>query len=107
MLAAAIGGAAAAGADPGQDQRFLALLDEKQIPAIDNIDGLIARAHEVCGEFDDGTAFRAVLDEEMNVMYGGDPDLHGKPDRVNTTAVRFITASVEAYCPVHRGELPG
>ncbi len=103
MLTAAVICGGAAGADPDQDAQFLALLNEKQIPALDNTDGLIGRAHEICGELDNGVVFPAVVDEEMNIMYGGDPSLHLMADRVTRTAVRFITASVEVYCPQHRG----
>lgn len=38
------GGAAAAG--PNQDQQFLALLEEKEIPAIENVSRVIAAAPE-------------------------------------------------------------
>lgn len=82
------------------------LLEEKQIPAIDNVPGLIGRAHEICGRFDDGDAYEAIRDEETEIMYGGNlaPDVN--PVRVNTTAYRFIAASVEVYCPDHQGQLP-
>lgn len=106
VLTAAIICGGAAGADPNQDQQFVALLEQEQIPAIDNVPRLIARAHEICGELDGGSSVQAVVDEEMSTMYGDNPSLRLVPARVRRTAVRFITASVDVYCPSHQGELP-
>jgi hypothetical protein len=107
VLIAAISCAGAAGADPGQQQdQFVALLEQLQVPPIDNVPGLVARAHQICGQLDRGTPFDAVVDSEMNFAYGDNPALHLYPDRVRRTAVRFITASVDAYCPSHQGVLP-
>jgi hypothetical protein len=105
VLTAAIICAGAAGADPQQDQ-FVAQLQQEQIPALDNVPGLVARAHEICGELDGGTPVDAVVNEEMNRLYESNPAIHLIPDRVNRTAVRFITASVDVYCPGDRGKLP-
>jgi hypothetical protein len=105
MLAAAIICAGAAGADPNQDQ-FVALLEKLQIPAADNVPGLVYRAHELCGELDRGASFQTVVDEVTNTSYQENPSLHLLPDRVTRTAVRFITASVDVYCPSHQGQLP-
>ena len=107
VLTAAVICAGAAGADPGQQQdQFLALLQQEQIPAIDNIPGLIARAHEICGRLDGGDSVENVVNDEMNDGYRDNPVLHLYPGRVRRTAVRFITASVDVYCPSHQGELP-
>jgi hypothetical protein len=107
VLTAAIICAGAAGADPSQQQdQFLALLAQEQIPAIDNIPGLVYRAHEVCGELDGGTSVDTVVNDEMNSAYGDNPALHFYPARVRKTAVRFVIASVDVYCPSHQGELP-
>jgi Protein of unknown function (DUF732) len=104
---AAIICAGAAGADPSQQQdQFVALLEQEQIPAIDNIPGLIARAHQICGELDGGTPVQAVVDDEINSAYAENPALHLYPARVRRTATRFITASVDVYCPSHQGQLP-
>ena len=105
VLVAAIICAGAAGADPDQDQ-FVALLAQLQIPATDNVPGLVYRAHELCGELDRGSSFQAVVDEVTNTTYQDNPSLHLSPDRVTRTAVRFITASVDVYCPSHQGQLP-
>jgi hypothetical protein len=107
VLIAAIICAGAAGADPSQDQ-FLALLDQEQIPPIDDgeVAGVVARAHYVCIQLHGGTPVDALLDEEMNRGYEDNPRLHLVPDRVRRTAVRFVTASVNVYCPRHQGQLP-
>jgi Protein of unknown function (DUF732) len=106
VLTAAIICAGAAGADPSQQDQFVALLEQEQIPPIDNVPALVARAHQICGELDGGTSVQTVVDDEMNSAYGENPALHLYPARVRKTAVRFITASVDVYCPSHRGELP-
>lgn len=98
--------AGAVGADPSQDEHFLHLLEEKQIPAVDNVPGLISRAHEICGRLDDGDSFEAIRDEETGIMSGGNLAPGVNPARVDTTAYRFIATSVEAYCPDHQGQLP-
>jgi hypothetical protein len=105
VLIAAIICAGAAGADPQEDQ-FVALLAQLQIPATDNVPGLVYRAHELCGELDRGASFQAVVDEVRNTTYQENPSLRAVPDRVTRTAVRFITASVDVYCPSHQGQLP-
>jgi hypothetical protein len=106
VLTAAIVCAGAAGADPSQQDQFVALLEQEQIPPIDNVPGLIARAHQICGELDGGTSVETVVNEEMDRAYGENPALHLYPARVRKTAVRFITAAVDVYCPSHQGELP-
>lgn len=107
VLTTAIICAGAAGADPSQQQdQFVALLQQEQIPAVDNIPGLVARAHEICGELDGGASVETVVGEEMNSAYGDNPVLHLYPARVRRTATRFITASVDVYCPSHQGQLP-
>jgi hypothetical protein len=106
VLTAAIICAGAAGADPSQQDQFLAKLQQEQIPAIDDVPGLVYRAHEICGELDGGASVETVVTEVMNRAYGDNPALHVFPARVRKTAVRFVTASVDVYCPSHQGELP-
>ena len=108
MLTAAIICAGAAGADPGQQDQFLALLEQEQIPPIDDgeVAGVVARAHQLCGQLNGGTPVDALVNEEMDRGYAENPRLRLIPDRVRRTAVRFVTASVDVYCPSHRGELP-
>jgi hypothetical protein len=106
VLIAAIICAGAASADPSQQDQFVALLEQEQIPPIDNLPGLIARAHQICGQLDGGTPVETVVNDEMNFAFGDNPALHLRPDRVRRTAIRFITASVNVYCPSHQGVLP-
>jgi Protein of unknown function (DUF732) len=106
VLTTAIICAGAAGADPSQEDQFLALLQQEQIPAIDNVPGLVYHAHEICGELDGGAPVETVVTDVMNRAYADNPSLHSLPARVRRTAVRFVTASVDVYCPSHQGELP-
>jgi hypothetical protein len=107
VLTAAIICAGAASADPSQDQ-FLALLEQEQIPPVDDgeVAGVVARAHQICGVLNGGTPVDTLVNDEMDRGYAENPRLHLFPDRVRRTAVRFITASVDVYCPRHKGELP-
>ena len=108
VLAAAIICAGAAGADPSQQDQFVALLAQEQIPPVDGgeVPGVVARAHQLCDELNGGTPVDALVNEEMNRGYGENPGLHLYADRVRRTAIRFVTASVKVYCPRHQGELP-
>ena len=106
VLTAAIICAGAAGADPSQQDQFVALLQQEQIPAIDNVPALVYHAHEICGELDRGASVETEVTDVMNRAYGDNPALHFYPARVRKTAVRFVTASVDVYCPSHQGELP-
>jgi hypothetical protein len=108
VLTAAIICAGAAHADPSQQDQFLALLEQEQIPPVDDgeVPGVVARAHQICGELNGGTPVDTLVNDEMDRGYGENPRLHLYPDRVRRTSVRFITASVDIYCPNHKGELP-
>ena len=108
VLIAAMICAGSAGADPSQQDQFVALLEQEQIPPVDDgeVPAVVARAHQLCGELNGGTPVDALVDEQMNRGYAENPRLHLIPDRVRRTAVRFITASVDVYCPSHKGELP-
>ncbi|WP_082951041.1 DUF732 domain-containing protein [Mycobacterium mantenii] len=106
LLAVAVVCAGGAGADPNQDAQFVALLAQQQIPATDNVPGLVYRAREICGELDHGSSVQAAVDEEVNTAYKENPSLRIVADRVTRTAVKFVTASVDVYCPNHQGELP-
>ncbi|MGO9068309.1 DUF732 domain-containing protein [Mycobacterium sp.] len=101
VLTAAIICAGAAGADPSQQDQFVALLEQDQIPLIDNLPALVARAHQICGELDGGTSVETVVNEEMNGMFEENPAYHQVSDRVRKTAVRFIAVSADVYCPSH------
>jgi hypothetical protein len=108
VLTAAIICAGAAGADPSQQDQFLALLEQEQIPPIDDgeVVGVVARAHQICGDLNGGTPVDTSVNDEIDRAYAENPRLHLYADRVRRTAIRFITASVDVYCPSHRGQLP-
>jgi hypothetical protein len=108
VLTAAIICAGAAGADPSQQDQFVALLEQEQIPPVDDgeVAGVVARAHQMCAELNGGTPVDTLVNDEMNRGYEENPRLHLYPDRVRRTAVRFIIASVDVYCPRHQRELP-
>jgi hypothetical protein len=101
VLAAAMMSAGAAGADPGQDDQFVALLAQDQIPVIDNLPALVARAHQICAELDHGASPKDVVREEMNGIFGENPEYHQVSGRVRRTAVRFVAVSTNVYCPNH------
>ena len=108
VLTAAIICAGAAGADPSQQDQFVALLEQDQIPLIDNLPALVARAHQICGELDGGTPVETVVNEEMNGMFEENPAYRQESARVHRTAVRFIAVSADVYCPSHlRDRLEG
>jgi Protein of unknown function (DUF732) len=101
VLTAAIFCAAAASADPSQQDQFVSLLEQDQIPLVDNLPALVARAHQICGELNGGTSLATVVNEEMNYMFDENPAYHQESARVKRTAVRFIAVSAEVYCPNH------
>ncbi|WP_428338478.1 DUF732 domain-containing protein [Mycobacterium sp.] len=109
VLTAAIVCTVPASADPSQQQdQFLALLAQEQIPPTGDgeVPGVILRAHHVCDELNRGTPMDALVNEEMDRGYAENPRLHLLADRVRRTVIRFLTASVTVYCPRHQGELP-
>jgi hypothetical protein len=101
VLTAAIDCAGAASADPNQQDQFVALLEQDQIPVVDNLPALVARAHQICVELNGGTSVYTVVDEEMNYMFEESPAFRQDTARVHRTAVRFIAVSAEVYCPSH------
>ena len=101
MLTAAVIYAGAASADPSQQDQFVALLEADQIPLIDNLPVLVARAHQICHELDSGASVYTVVDEEMKGMFDETPAYRQEAARVHRTAVRFIAVSAEVYCPSH------
>ena len=103
-LIAAILCAGAATADPSpqeQQDQFVALLEQDQVPLIDNLPSLVARAHQICKELNGGASVYTVVDEEMNGIFEEDPALRSETARVHRTAIRFIAVSAEVYCPSH------
>ena len=101
VLTAAILCAGAASADPSQQDQFVALLAQDQVPVVDNLPALVARAHQICRELDGGASVYTVVDEEMNGIFAENPAYHQESARVHRTAIRFIAVSAEVYCPSH------
>jgi hypothetical protein len=103
VLTAAIICAGAAGADPSQQDQFVALLEQEQIPPLDDgeVAGVVARAHQICGELNAGASVYTVVNEEMNGIFEENPAYHLESARVHRTAIRFIAVSAEVYCPSH------
>ena len=102
VLTTAIICAGAARADPSQQDQFVALLEQDQIPLIDNLPALVARAHQICGELNGGASVATVVNEEMNGIFEENPAYHQVSGRVRRTAVRFVAVSSDVYCPSHR-----
>ena len=101
MLTAAIICAGAASADQSQQDQFVELLAQDQIPAFDNLPALVARAHQICGELNSGTSIATVVNEEMSGIFEENPAYYQESARVKRTAIRFIAVSAEVYCPSH------
>ena len=94
-----------AGADP-QDDKFLSLLFDQDIPPIDNASSLITTAHKACAKLDGGMSVDELVDLIRNNGYNADwRSRLDPPDRVTRTITRFITASVQAYCPYDAGKI--
>ncbi len=95
-----------AAADPNQDDQFLALLHQKEIPALTNVPSLIATAHKVCRKLDGGMPVNDVVDAMMDNALNVNATAGQTPlDRLTRTFTRFITAAVEAYCPYIQPEI--
>ena len=101
VLTAAIICAGAASADPSQQDQFVALLEQDQIPLIDNLPALVDRAHQICRELNGGASIATVVNEEMNGIFEENPAYRQDSARVKRTAVRFVAVSAEVYCPSH------
>ena len=79
----------------------MALLEQDQIPLMDNLPALVARAHQICAELNGGASVYTVVDEEMNGIFAENPAYRSESARVHRTAIRFIAVSAEVYCPSH------
>jgi hypothetical protein len=89
-----------------QDDKFLALLFDQDIPPIDNATSLIATAHKACAKLDGGMSVAELVDLIRNNGYNADwRSRLDPPDRVTRTINRFITAAVQAYCPYDAGKI--
>src|SRR6478735_3045445 len=94
LTGAAILGAGAASADPSQDDQFLALLSQNDVPALSGVPSLIATAHQICSNLDAGMSadalVAALVDNANNVTPGADRA------RLARTEARFLVAAVQA-----------
>jgi uncharacterized membrane protein YgcG len=106
LTGAAILRGGAAIAETGQDDQFLALLDQEGIPALRGVPSLIETAHDVCRTLDAGMSATGLVDAMVNNAVGIDPgERDYTPGRLARTEARFITAAVGAYCPYNRGKI--
>ena len=79
LTGAAILRGGAAAADPNQDDQFLALLNQEDIPALEGVPSLIATAHKVCRKLDGGMPVDSLVDAMVNNAYNTDPSPHLYP----------------------------
>jgi Protein of unknown function (DUF732) len=106
LAGAAILPGGTAAADPSQDDKFLTLLGYEDIPAIDNAASLIDTAHKVCARLDEGMAAGDLVELIRNNGFNENPLARLYPQRrVTKTINRFISASVQAYCPYDQGKI--
>ena len=106
LTAAAILPGGTAAADPSQDDKFFALLGQKEIPPVDNANSLIEAAHKACSKLDGGMSIGDLVDLIRNNGYNENPLTRLNPaDQITRTINQFIIASVEAYCPYDRGKI--
>lgn len=106
LTGAAIVRGGAAAADTNQDDHFLALLDEENIPAVANVPTLIATAHGDCQKLTGGMPVGQLVDEKIIEAYSVDPVERQYPvDRLARTMARFVAAAVGAYCPAEQSKL--
>jgi uncharacterized membrane protein YgcG len=106
LAGAAILPGGAAAADPNQDNKFLALLDQEGIPAVENVPSLIATAHKVCRELDGGMSANAIVESMVGNATSIDPaERQYDAGRLARTQAHFIIASVGAYCPWNQGKV--
>ena len=92
-IAAAIGGAAPAQADPGPDAGFLAALDQAGVP-YHSAPVAIAVGKKECQLMDQGQPQFNVIQDLSASNPGFSP----------SDASKFTTAAVGAYCPQHLGD---
>ena len=93
-------------ADPGQDQKFFDLLNQQDIPPVDNDNSLIDVAKKTCTRLDEGMSVGDLVELIRNNGFNENPLTRlQNQGRITRTIDRFINASVEAYCPKNRGKI--
>jgi hypothetical protein len=106
ITAAAFTPSGTAVADPGQDQKFFDLLNQQDIPPVDNDNSLIDVAKKTCSRLDEGMSVGDLVDLIRNNGFNENPLTRlQNQGRITRTIDRFIKASVEAYCPNNRGKI--
>ncbi|WP_428340072.1 DUF732 domain-containing protein [Mycobacterium sp.] len=97
---------AAAVADPGQDQKFFDLLNQQDIPPVDNDNSLIDVARKTCSRLDEGMSVGDLVELIRNNGFNENPLTRlQNQGRITRTIDRFINAAVQAYCPNNRGKI--
>jgi Protein of unknown function (DUF732) len=106
LTGAAILAGGAATADPDQDQKFLTLLNDEDIPPVDEATSLIDTAHKACAKLDGGMPVGDLVELVRNNGFAMNPLARLYPQaRVTRTIDRFISAAVQAYCPYDEGKI--
>lgn len=106
VAAAALSPAGTAVADPGQDQKFFDLLNQQDIPPVDNDNSLIDVAKKTCSRLDEGMSVGDLVELIRNNGFNENPLTRlQNQGRITRTIDRFINAAVQAYCPNNRGKI--
>jgi hypothetical protein len=96
----------AAVADPGQDQKFFDLLNQQDIPPVDNDTSLIDVAKKTCSRLDEGMSVGDLVELIRNNGFNENPLTRlQNQGRITRTIDRFINAAVQAYCPNNRAKI--
>jgi hypothetical protein len=95
-----------AAADPSQDQKFFDLLNQQDIPPVDNDNSLIGVAKKTCSRLDEGMSVGDLVELIRNNGFNENPLTRlQNQGRITRTIDRFINAAVQAYCPNNRGKI--
>ncbi len=104
--AAAFSPSGTAAADPGQDQKFFDLLNQQDIPPVDNDTSLIDVAKKTCSRLDEGMPVGDLVELIRNNGFNENPLTRlQNQGRITRTIDRFINAAVQAYCPYDKGKI--
>jgi hypothetical protein len=106
IAAAAFSPSGTAVADPSQDQKFFDLLNQQDIPPVDNDNSLIDVAKKTCSRLDEGMSVGDLVELIRNNGFNENPLTRlQNQGRITRTIDRFINAAVQAYCPYDRGKI--
>jgi hypothetical protein len=102
-------------ADPNPDDQFVALLDQKGIPALENVPSLIATAHRDCRQLDGGMPVDGVVNDMRERAFnanGGRP-IPARPRQPHHCPIHLCRSrgllserSTEDRVPAIHGEFP-